>query len=163
MIFDHQHATSRCAGHEGVAHVAGSELADIDEVKAVHVLVGQDCLGHSLFIEVAGQRQLYEYAVNAVVGVQLVDQRQDIVLGSVLVERMLHRVKATAFRALFLVADIDLAGRVLTDDDNGEPGLELVLLEEIGRFGRNLFGHLGGFYFAIDACCVAHSRKFLII
>ena len=76
----------------------------------------------------------------AALAAHLADEKkgEDIVLRCVSVERVLYRVEATALGAFSLVTDVDLARRILTDDDNREPGLQAVLFEQVRRLGRDL-------------------------
>jgi hypothetical protein len=85
---------------------------------------------------VGGQRQLHQDAVDARVGVQLIDQRQQLVLGRRFGQAMGVRSHAGANRRFALVAHIELAGGILADDDDRQARLDAVGgLETGGRRG----------------------------
>jgi len=52
---------------------AAPQAPDIDRVKAVHILGGVDRTQNLVWVDVAGQRELHQHTVEAVVAVQLLD------------------------------------------------------------------------------------------
>ncbi len=70
------------------------EAADVQGMEAVDVLVGVDGVQDLLGIDVLGQRQLNENAVDVLVRVQALHERQDLVLGRRLGELVLERLHA---------------------------------------------------------------------
>ena len=62
---------------------AQDEPAQVDRVQPVGVLVRVDQLQHPAGVDVLGQRQLHDVAVAGVVGVELGDDRLDVLLGGV--------------------------------------------------------------------------------
>ena len=95
-----------------------------------------------------GQRQLHEDAVHRRVGVQPLDLGDEIGLGDRVVEAGLEGLHPRLDGLLALVADIDLAGRVLAHQHDGEPGRDPVL----------------GFQSATSADLRAHAaREFLAV
>jgi hypothetical protein len=61
--------------------VTGDQAADVVEMEPVDVLVHGDALEHAADPDVFRQRQLDQDAVDAVVGIELVDLRQQPGLG----------------------------------------------------------------------------------
>ena len=68
-----------------------------------------------LLVDLLRQRQLHEDAVDRWVGVEPVDQRQQIGLAGVGGQAVLEALHPGLDRRLALVADIDLARRILAD------------------------------------------------
>jgi hypothetical protein len=73
----------RRAWHECRPGLAGAELADIDEMEAVDILVGRDGLDDLAGIDVIGQRKLDQDAVDGRIGVEVGDQPEQRVLRGV--------------------------------------------------------------------------------
>jgi len=59
------------------------QTSDVDRVETVHVLLEVDGGEYFFFIEVAGQRQLHEDAVDRGVRVELANQGFDFLLGGI--------------------------------------------------------------------------------
>jgi hypothetical protein len=64
-----EHAAGGRARHERITGRAGAELADIDVVKTIDILRRQDRLRHPLLVDMRGERQLHENAVDRGIGV----------------------------------------------------------------------------------------------
>ena len=62
------------AGHETAVPKAAEQAAGIDEVKSVHILVRVDRLDHGALVDLAGQWQLHQNAVDRRIGIQVGDQ-----------------------------------------------------------------------------------------
>ncbi len=123
-VLEHQDAALRRAGNEGLA--AGPQAAGIDDVKAVDVLVRIDGIDHGIGIDLVGQGELDQDAVDAVVGVELFDQRQQLGLRGGVGQAVVEGLHAGLDDRLALVAHIDLARRVLADQHDGEAGGDAV-------------------------------------
>ena len=80
MIFDHQHAACGRTGHKRVRRVAGRELANVDVMKAVDVFRRCNRLRNPLFVQVIGQRQLNEDAVDCLILVERLHEIEHIFL-----------------------------------------------------------------------------------
>ena len=93
----------------------------------------------------AGQRQLDEDPVDRVVGVQLGEELQELVLGRVGREPEVVRVDADGGRGLVLAGDVDVGGRVVADEDGREPDLA-----ELLHLRGDLFAHLRRERLAVD-------------
>src|SRR5438094_3705957 len=97
-------------------------MPDIDRVKTVNVLRRIERRDDPARIDALRQWQLDEDAVDPLIDVQFRDQLEDIVVtgrgGQAKFERGDPRRSAGAS----LVADIDLARRILADEDRGETG-----------------------------------------
>ena len=78
LILEQHQAPERRARHEAVQ--PGRQPPGIDRVEAVDILVGVDPRGDDALVDMIGQRQLDEDAVDRPVGVERVDQREQIVL-----------------------------------------------------------------------------------
>ena len=73
------------------------------------------------------QRQLHQDAVHGRIRVELLDQGQHFGFGRLGGQLVLPRVHADLDRLLGLVGDIDLGGRVLAHQHDGEAGGEAML------------------------------------
>jgi hypothetical protein len=80
LILNQQHAAGRRARYKRAFCLTRSQLSDILKMKTVNIFFGGDCLCNALFIELIGQRQLYEDSVNRRVGVEVLDELKDSVL-----------------------------------------------------------------------------------
>ena len=103
-------------------------------MEPVDVLVGVDGADHGARIDVLRQWQLNEDAVDGGIGVEVGDQRTQLGFGDVGGQRVLDRMEAAFLRHLRLRGDIDLACRILADDDDGEARLH-ARAREIGHAG----------------------------
>ena len=68
-------------------------------------------------VDVVRQRQLHEDPVDGVVGVQLGDEREQVVLAGLGRQMMVVRLDPGLAGRLVLLADVDLGGRVVADED----------------------------------------------
>nr|CUV15163.1 protein of unknown function [Ralstonia solanacearum] len=139
--FEHLHAAVRRARTE--QRRAGHQRAGVGDVEAVDILFGRDGLQHLVAVDVLGQRQLDQDAVDARVAVQRVDAAEQVGLGQVGRVAVEDGQEAVVFARLDLVAHVDLAGRVVADQDDGEAGLVAASGESggaLGGFGAELLG-----------------------
>ena len=119
---------SICCTPKGVAGLSavGSpmlELADVDRVKAVHVLGRDDRVEHPLAVDVLRQRELHQEAVDPGIGVEPLDHREQLGLGASLGQADGLRVHPRLVARLALGLHVDLARRVLADDHHRQAGL----------------------------------------
>ena len=84
-------------------------------MKPVDILGGIDAVQYERGVDMGGQGQLDQYAMHAGVGVQLVDQHQQRVLGMIDRQPMFDRQDADARAFADLAADIDLARWIVAD------------------------------------------------
>ena len=122
-------------------------------MEAVHVLLGVDGVEHFLLVEVLGQRQLAEDAVDLGVFVELGDELHQVVLAGVLRQVVPLGVDAQLAAGLLLGAHVDLGGRVGPDEDGYQAGHHVVLGLELGDLGLELFADLLGDFGALDEFC----------
>jgi hypothetical protein len=100
-------------------------------------------------VDVLGQGQLHQDAVNAGVVVQRFDTCQQFGFGHGGVVLFQHRVEAHVFAGLDLVAHIDLGSLVVAHQNHGQAGRDALGLERCracGDFLAQLFGE----GFAVD-------------
>ena len=87
-------------------------------MEAVDILVGVDRRDDPLLVDMVGQRQLDEDAVDRIVGVELVDQIDQLLLADRRIAAIFEALHPRLDRRLVLRSDIDLARRVLADEDD---------------------------------------------
>jgi len=132
------------AGNEGCLEFAGAKLADIDEVEAVDILLRRDGLDDLAGIDMGGKRQLHQYAVDGRIGIELADDLQQSLFGRVGRQRVLERMKAAFLGGAGFGGDIDLACRILADDDHRQTGLPPALASQLRGQGLDLLDHVFG-------------------
>ena len=91
-------------------------------MEAVHVLGGIDSQQHACFVDLKGQRELHQDPVDLGVRIEALHQTEQLRFGGVGRERELARVEAQLASVPVLHADVDLARRILPDQDRGQPG-----------------------------------------
>ena len=109
--------------------------ADIDGMEAIDILGRIDGQQDFVFVDMLGQRELHEDAVDAGVFVEAVDQGQQFGLGCGGREAIVRGVHADLLAGLFLGGDIGGAGRIASDQDHRQTGRDAAGLE----FGDLLF------------------------
>src|SRR5690606_27594696 len=111
-----------------------AKLADIGEGKAVDVLLRGNRLDDGAGVDVARQRQLDENAVDRAVGVELVDQLDQLGLRGLSWQRVLDGLEAAFLCLLGLRGDVDLASRILANDDDGQTGRDTLCRQLLRGF-----------------------------
>ena len=125
------------------AGLARDEAADVDGVEAVDVFGGGDGFEEALGIDVFGERELDEDAVDLVAAVEGVDHGEEFVGGDGLGGGDHLRVDSELAAGLDFAADVDLAGSDVADEDDGEARTKLMEGEGLdfrGDFGLDLGG-----------------------
>ena len=89
-------------------------------MKAVDILVRRDRIDNGSLVDLVWQRQLHQNAVNGIIRVQCVDQRQQFILAGGDSQAMFDRAHTGGGGAFDLVAHIDSAGRVLAYQNHGK-------------------------------------------
>ena len=151
VFAQHHLAAQRRARHHGV--LASGEPAGVDDVEAVDVLGRVDGVDDGVFVDLFGQGQLHQDAVDAGIGVELLDLGQDLGVAGGIGHAELEAFHAGLDRLLALGADIDLAGRVLAHQDHRQPRRDAVLRLQFGDLGRHALAHLRREGLAVDQCC----------
>ena len=100
-----------------------------------------------------GQRQLNQDAVDARLIVEAVDQRHQFVLAGGGRQVIGLGNKADFLAVLALVRDIDLGGRVATNQNHSQTRCAQALLASFGDALRDLLAEAGGNRFAVDQFC----------
>jgi hypothetical protein len=90
-------------------------------MEAVDVLCGIDCAQHLVGIDLGRQRQLDEYAVDGIVTIECRYKLKKFCLGRIDWEAMLKGRHAGFQCLLRLRSNIDLACRIVADENNRKP------------------------------------------
>ena len=117
-LVDEDHRARRRAGDQRAAGVPDREQADIDGMKAVDVLVRRDRLQDPRRIDVLGQRQLHENAVHGGIGVERLDEREQLRFARLGRQRVLDRMEAASPGRPALAGDVGLARRMVADQND---------------------------------------------
>ncbi len=104
-------------------------------MQAVGVLRGIDPLQDRVGVEVLRQRQLHDVAVAGRIGVELVDQRLDLILCRVCGQLALDRVHADRLGLSMLHSDVELRGRIRAHEHGRDAGDDAALLERGDALG----------------------------
>ena len=138
----------RGAGH----HSGGAtcEQAGADRTEAVDVLGRVDRGDHPVGIDVIGNRQLNQDSVDRVVGAEVRDQIEQLRLGGLAGKSVMDRLHAGLFAGTVLVGDVDLGGRIVTDDDGGEGRNPTGRSGEPGHPPADFGPHIRGDLLAVD-------------
>ena len=89
-------------------------------MKAVDILPRRNGFQHPRRIDVLGQRQLHEDPVHGRIGVEGLDQRQQLRFARLRGQIVLDRTEAARLGGPALAGDITLARRVLADENDRE-------------------------------------------
>jgi len=85
-------------------------------MEAVNVLGRVDRSQHESFVDVSGQRELDEDPVNALVEVQLIDERQELLLVGGSGQAMVEARDSNLTRRIVLAADVDVRCWIVPDE-----------------------------------------------
>src|SRR5574344_1760720 len=99
--------------------VPGHYPPDVLIAEGVHILLRAYTRDDRLFVNMLRQRELHEYAVDAFVGVQPIDQREQFLLRRLLGQSYYVRGEADLLTGGVLVSDIHLRGGVFSDYYDG--------------------------------------------
>ena len=126
------------------------EAANVDGVESVNVLAVVDGLDDFLAVDVAGEGQLDDEAVDASIVVELVDFAEEFGFADGVFETDEGTFKSAGFAGEYFIANVGFAAAVVAHKDGGEVGT----LMACGHEGFDLlcdFGFdLGGCGFAVD-------------
>ncbi|MPN34500.1 hypothetical protein SDC9_181994 [bioreactor metagenome] len=112
-------------------------------MEAIHVLGGRDGLDDLVVVNVLGQRQLHQDAVDARVVVQRFHAGQQFGLGHRRFVLFQHGMKARFLAGLYLVAHVDLRRLVVTHQNHRQTRRDSLGFERSGAcsdFGAELSG-----------------------
>mmetsp|Transcript_5513 Transcript_5513/g.19904 ORF Transcript_5513/g.19904 Transcript_5513/m.19904 type:complete len:334 (-) Transcript_5513:387-1388(-) len=119
------HAPLRGAAHEVRLPAAHGKLANVLRVEPVHVLLDGDRGKDLLLVHVRGERQLNENTVDLGVRVVLLDHLEDFLLRRCVGEVRAEAHNSAVVARLFLVPHVRLGVLALSDQHDGEAGVEL--------------------------------------
>jgi len=117
-----EHANAGRGGAGAQTGQAAQQPTLVHRVQPVHVLARRDPLERPLGIQSGRQRQLHQDAVHRRVRVQPSDQRLQLGLAGAGGDPVLPRGDPGADAGGDLAAHIDVAGRVVADQDHGQAG-----------------------------------------
>ena len=119
-------------------------------MQAIDILVGVDRHDHGFLVEALWQRQLNQYPVNGLVGVQLLDQRDQFCLGDIGGQPVFETLHAGGYRRLVLGRNIDLTGRIVADQHHGQTRRATGLVDKGRNCFANPFAQTGGKGLAVN-------------
>src|SRR6516162_739567 len=101
-------------------------------------------------IDVPRPRQLHKHPVDGVIGVELLDRGHEHRFRDVGGETMLKRAEPGGAASATLGPHIDLAGRVVADEDGGKAGSQVHLVTQSRRNTGGTAAQPGGKRLAVD-------------
>ena len=140
--------SGRRAGPQPLA--AGEERAGVDRAEAVHVFLRRERVEHRPGVDLSGQRQLHEHAVDRPVAVELPDQLEQRRLRGLLGEDVLEAGHASFLTGLRLAAHVDLRRRIVSDPDESQPRPHAGALLDLPHLRGDLGADPGGDGLAVD-------------
>ena len=133
------------------------EQARAGGAEPVDVLRRVDRRDHRVLVDLLGERQLHEDAVDGVGFIELGDELEQLVLRRGGAEAVVERAHADLLRLLALVADVDVRGGIVAHQHRREA--RHVATASGGELPHPLgdpLAHLGGDRLAVDRLC-AHA------
>ena len=116
-LFQHDHRAQRRAGRQGWLSIG--QQPRIDHMQTVNILgrvYGRDDL---ITVQMIGQGQLHQNAMDGRIGIQRLDDGHQIPLSRIGGQAAGHGQHPAFLGLLTLIAHIDLAGRILADQHHG--------------------------------------------
>ena len=156
-VLQHHQAAARRAGHQPLA--AGRQPAGVDDVKPVDILVRVDGVEHGGFGNMLRQRKLHQNAVDGRVVVQLLHEGEQRLLVGFRRQLVLEGFQSGFDGRPALVANIDLARRILADQHDGEAGRQAVFRLQDGDLPADGLAEPGGKGLAVDDVGLVHGRE----
>ena len=159
VLVEQLHHACRGAGHE--IEIADHDLADVDRMERIDVLPRVDGVDDGLLRDVLRHRHLTQDTRDLGAFVELRDQAEQLLLRGLLGQGVLFAVKAALLAGALLVAHIDLAGRVVADDNDRKAGRHALFLQLLG-LREDTAAHLGGQRLAVHSYCT-HAVSLLMM
>ena len=122
-------------------------------MECVHILVRADSVDDRLFINLLGQGQLHQNAVDLGVLVQHLHQFQQLLLCGILIQCVLKGLEPNRLACFFLVVHIYPGRRVIAYDHNRQTNLQTGCSLQLGCFLLDLFLDLCGYFLAVNDLC----------
>ena len=139
--------TGRGTGQESGFIAADHQTAYIRGMECIHVLVRIDGINHLFFVNMLGQRQLNQNAVDIRVIVVFTDQSQQIRFGDIFGLIILNFIKSNRQRCFYLQGYIADRRRVVAHKDGCQTGyfavFGLYLFNVFFDFSQNSLSYLG--------------------
>jgi hypothetical protein len=157
-----QAALGRAGDEQGLAALH-HQPADVDRVEAVHVLLQADRAQDRLFVQVLGQRQLHQDAVDGRVGVQLAHQPFHFLLRGGSRELVAEALHAHLDAVFALHADVSLGRRVFAHEHGGQARPAAGGGEQLIHACLDLGADVGGDGGAIDQCCGHANLQYVMV
>ena len=159
QLIAQQHQTAE-RGAGGQRRFADAQSAGVDHGQAVDVLVWIDAIDHPVRIDLLGQRQLDQNTMHFRILVQALDELDQRRFAGVFREPMFVGIHPGRERHLALAADIDLARRIIADQDDGQSRGQLMLFLQIRDGVANPCSKTGGIGLAVDQFrCIHHTLR----
>ncbi len=133
-------------------HALG-ETTDVVGMEAIDVLVRTDALEQQRGVQMLGQRQLNQDAVDGGVVVELIDQRQQLFLAGFGGKIVGLRMKPDFLAVLALVRHINLGRRVHAHQNHCQARNPQPLIAALGNPRGNLLANVGCDRFTVDQFC----------
>ena len=130
----------------------------VHRLEAIHVLGRIDPVDQRLLVDMWRQRRLHQDAVHGRIGIETVDQREQLVLGGGRRQVVVERAEADLVAGLALVAHVDRRGGIVPDQHHRQSRLYPALGLAVGHTpGDPLQQFLRDAFAVEDACAHDHA------
>ena len=136
------------AGDE--AAFADRQASDVHGMEAVDILVGVDGLDDLEAVDVLGERHLDQDAVNGRIAIKFADEGEERCFAGFRRELVFDRLHADFDGLEGLVLDVDFAGWVFADENDGKPRNKAVIALQLGNLRADVGADLRCDRLAID-------------
>ncbi len=126
------------------------EQAGVDGGQPVDVLRRVERRHDPVGVDVGGDRQLHEDAVDVLVPVERFDQIQQLGLRCLAPEPVVGGAQADLLAGPVLAGDVHLRGGIVADDHGHQLRCSAPLALKGAHLGRHALAHRGGNRFAVD-------------
>ncbi len=121
--------------------MAGGEQSNIFGMKCVDILQGIDASDNRFFINVSWQGKLHENAMYGGIRIEVADEVEKARLGNAGGKLMVKADHSRLFTGFSLVADVNVAGRVVADKNRRQTGRTIGERDVRGYCGCNFSAH----------------------
>ena len=154
-VLQHHETAERRTRYHSVA--AGRQTTRVDHMEPVGILGRIDRIDHRLLVDLIREGQLHQNAVNRVVAVEPLDQRQKLFLRGRVGQHMLEALHPGLERRLVLIADIDLARRIGADQHDRQTWRQIMLDFQLRYCFSDPRAQIRRKRFAVDNVFIRHG------
>jgi hypothetical protein len=127
-----------------------ADSSDVFRVESIDILQGNDCVQDSCFVQMTRQGQLDQDTVDRRILVQTVYQSQQFALTTIARQTVQLAAQPRLLASPLLAADVDLASRMIADQNSGQTRRDSALFCPAFNLDRQFRADLGGYRLTIQ-------------